>query len=724
MMLLMRVAPLFEAASILGGPDMSRPFHGGFRIITAFWGVVVICQVAGYAADPTELLVDFRYSIPWWQTAICLPDDPQKTVVGKDGELLYEYQKKKGEFATRVSVGMAGDAKWLRQELASPRIPVVRTTAECGAIEMVQEAFAAPPADGEPSSGRWDIVLVHFYNKGEKPAVVHPMVTIESSLPVQTSADGTEATVGDSLRLGCSAPVGAATPGDGKLVLRLEPIALPIGGRQALAVSVALGKEGPPALKDMTEIELLRARANRYWTDGRIPYDRLQVPDAGIQALIDSSIRNIYQAREIKNGLPAFQVGPTCYRGLWIVDGAFLLETAAYLGCVEEARSGIDYLLGHQRDDGGFTVIPAHWKESGIVLWTVTRHAKLTGDKEWLAKVWPRLERTVAFIGDLRRKASQDPGALCYGLVPPGFSDGGLQGRIAEYTNVYWTLAGMRAAVDAARWIGRHEQADAWQREYDALYAAFCKAAARDMQTDAHGNRYLPIAMGNVGHELPQRAQWAFCHAVFPGKVFSSEDALVRGNLAMLEATQQEGMVVGTGWAAQGIWTYFASFYGHAWLWLGDGRRAAASLYAFANHASPLLAWREEQMLQGQGSEKVGDMPHNWASAEFIRLVRHLLVLERNDDLHLFEGMPREWVKPGALTRLKDIATEFGPLSLDLQVAQDGRTAKLTLQAPSRTPARRIILHLGRWADPSNPHATVELPQSGTIERTITLMLP
>ena len=75
-----------------------------------------------------------------------------------------------------------------------------------------------------------------------------------------------------------------------------------------------------------------RERASAYWEKAPLPFGRVQVPDAGIQALVDSSIRNIWQAREIKKGLPAFQVGPTCYRGLWIVDGAFLLEAAAMLG--------------------------------------------------------------------------------------------------------------------------------------------------------------------------------------------------------------------------------------------------------------------------------------------------------------------------------------------------------------------------------------------------------
>jgi hypothetical protein len=489
-------------------------------------------------------------------------------------------------------------------------------------------------------------------------------------------------------------------------------------------MSVTRGEGVRARPTELSEVKERRGRAEHYWTDGRIPYDRIQVPDAGIQALIDSSIRNIFQAREIKNGLPAFQVGPTCYRGLWIVDGAFLLEAAAYFGCADEARNGIRYMLSHQRQDGGFTVIPDYWKESGIVLWAVTRHARLTGDKDWLREVWPKLERAFAFILRLRQQASKDPKALHYGLIPPGYPDGGLGGSLSEYSNVYWTLAGMRAAIGAAQWLDKTDEAAQWQREYDDFYAAFRQAAQRDMRVDAHGNKYLPIAMGNAGNHLPQRAQWAFCHAVFPGKVFSADDPLVRGNMAMLEATEREGMVFGTGWAADGIWSYFASFYGHVWLWLGDGQKAAKVLYAFANHASPLLAWREEQALLGQRGGKVGDMPHNWASAEFIRLVRHLLVLERGNDLHLLEGMPAKWASPGAVTRLKDMPTEFGPMSLEFRVAADGQTARLRIDPPARSRPEHIYLHLGYWANPADQKAMLELPVTGPIERTIVLGAP
>ncbi len=265
----------------------------------------------------------------------------------------------------------------------------------------------------------------------------------------------------------------------------------------------------------------------------------------------------------------------------------------------------------------------------------------------------------------------------------------------------------MRAAIEAARWLGLEAEAVDWQNEYEDFLQTFRRAAARDTRKDSFGNSYLPIRMRFEESIPPQKAQWAFLHAVFPGKVFAPDDPLVTGNLAMLKAVEREGLVLDTGWLKDGIWNYFASFYGHAWLWLGDGDKAARTLYAFGNHASPLLVWREEQMPVGQGDQVVGDMPHNWASAECIRLVRHSLILERGNELHLLSGMPAAWAKPGAITRARDIATEIGPVSLELRVSADGSEARLKLTPPKRTPPRRILVHLDNW---SGQAGTLEIP--------------
>jgi hypothetical protein len=276
------------------------------------------------------------------------------------------------------------------------------------------------------------------------------------------------------------------------------------------------------------------------------------------------------------------------------------------------------------------------------------------------------------------------------GLMPFGNIDGGIHSG-DEYTNTYWNLLGLRAYIEAARWLGKPDEAAAWQKEYDDFMATFRKAAARDMKTDPRGNRYLPILMN--GSNLPQRAQWAFCQAVYPGQIFAKDDPLVAGNMAMLKATERQHMVYGTGWDATGIWTYFASFYGHAWLWQGDGRKAAEVLYAYANHAAPMLVWREEQSLKGEKFKKVGDMPHNWASAEFIRLTVHLLEIDRGNELHLLEGLPAQWLKAGMTTKLDGVQTPFGPLHMTLKVDKNGKTAVLQVK-PLASNCTAIVVHL------------------------------
>jgi hypothetical protein len=335
-------------------------------------------------------------------------------------------------------------------------------------------------------------------------------------------------------------------------------------------------------------------------------------------------------------------------------------------------------------------------KKSGLRLWMIRRHAQLTGDREWLRQMWPRVEREANQISEYRKATRDDPHQANYGLMPIGFGDGGLGGKHREYTNVYWTLAGLKAAIAMAQELNE-PAATGWQAEYADYWQTFDKARQRDKLLDAAGNTYVPVTMKGEQPQLPQRGAWAFLQSVFPGRVFAADDPLMLGTMAMLDANQREGLIYGTGWIEDGIWNYAASFYAHAHLWLGHGRKAAATMYAFGNHAAPLLCWREEQNPVGQRPHYVGDMPHNWASAEFIRLVRHLLILERGRELHLLEGLPRGWTRPGCVTELKAVPTTFGDISLRLAIAPDGRSATLTLDPPQREPAEKMVVHLEQF---------------------------
>ncbi len=109
-------------------------------------------------------------------------------------------------------------------------------------------------------------------------------------------------------------------------------------------------------------------------------------------------------------------------------------------------------------------------------------------------------------------------------------------------------------------------------------------------------------------------------------------------------------------------------------------------------------------------------MPHNWASAEFVRLCTHLIELDRGDELHLLEGFPREWAAPGMVTRLNGVSTPFGPLKLSVRIAPDGKSALVTMAELKPRRPSKIVLHLNGL---TGQKSTVELPTDRDVEQTI-----
>ncbi|MGA2497585.1 MAG: hypothetical protein ABSH20_07575 [Tepidisphaeraceae bacterium] len=614
------------------------------------------------------------------------------------GVYLFDAADTDGDGLIRIAVKPVADAPdtntilnalWAFDGKAPLAVDIVAGKASSAAYAYLSFAQSQLPP-------RLDLITLQLTNKSDKPAEYKPIVAIDSIYT--PAADGPAVfAIGPSTHIAVSHPVDSSTIAKPKSTLLLKPVALAPGQSQTVVLAIYRNYGRPIDPITPGRAAQLRQSTEKFWTDADLPYAAVSLPDPAIQGMFDSSIRNIYQAREIKNGLPAFHVGPTCYRGLWVVDGSFILEAVTMLGRPADTRAGIDYLMSFQKPDGRFEIIHQFWKENGIVPWAVTRHAMLTQDKQWLGKHWPNVKRTIAFMQTLRHQTMGDPNRPDFGLLPPGDVDGGISNAGAsarpEFSNTEWCLGGLKSAIAAARWLGDEDSAAAWQKEYDEFYAAFLKAAHRDIRKDAHDNSYLPTMMLNAGDHSPQKGQWGFLHAVYPGQVFSKDSPLVAGQLAMLRATKTQGLVFDTGWMKDGIWTYAASFYGHALLWQGEGQEAAQVLYDYANHASPTRVWREEQKPVGQKYQEVGDMPHNWASAEFIRLTLHLLELDRGDELHLLEGLPRPWATAGKTTRLNGVLTPFGPLTMTLAVAADGKTAALTVRPLTRKPAK-IVVHL------------------------------
>jgi hypothetical protein len=665
--------------------------------------------------------IDFRYSPLAWQTAYCFPDDHYKSLIGERGELRYghpgqgagiDYFPQVVEFSV---LGMeANEVGW--QRLESPGVPIVHTRIDRPQAVLELTTFATQHA-GE---GHVDNVILEV-----EPRTLHT----ERAVPVLVVRTKREIKLQESV---------------GRALLRLDneagspflvadaPLSLHEDGSvfRAYQLNAGMAAEGRPyrcffrfpqegqafdKLKEGLETpDRLLAEAREYWQNWKPFEGNVSWQLLGRQGeFLVACARNLQQAREEKEGRITFQVGPTVYRGLWVVDGNFILEAARYLGYDREAQQGLEATWKHQEADGGVFAGGGreHWKDTGIAIFTLVRQAELSQDWSYFREMQPSVMRAVKFLASLRDEARGDGSVNGrYALLAPGFGDGGLGGVRSEFTNTLWVLAGLKALTEATERLGLPDPGGA-KRFYEELRAAFFAAARQEMRRHAEGFDYLPMLVredpqwasaDEWNRPRPQTAQWALSHAIYPGLVFEKDDPIVKGHIQLMQSCAQEDIPAETGWLPHGgVWNYNAGFVAHVYLWAGMPDWARLTFTGFLNHASPLYCWREEQPLRGSlTADYVGDMPHNWASAECILYLRHMLALEDGAMLRLLAGIGDLELEAGEPLNLAQSPTRFGRLDLKLEPADRHQAWRLKFQRGSGPAPANVLLPgslAGRW---------------------------
>lgn len=647
---------------------------------------------AGAAAEPSDARVDFRFAPADFQSTICFPDDPDKTVLGKHGDLRYDFPADIfagiDQFGTIVEFALAGmgQAAWQSQSMEAPGVPIVHTMMERGAATIELIAFATR-REGE---GRVDNVLMEVRPKSGS-VIAAPLVRIRSCRQYRLGENS--GPVSNVFREDEQTPWMICIPlnafpstddmgwrlGEGGYELYLEH------GTATAAEPLRYffrfpqrGSSGRPDATVSPDALLEEVRSWwRQWHAFDVPVD-WSLP--GVNGdFLTACARNIQQAREVKDGMLVFEVGPTVYRGMWIVDGNFLLEAARYLGYDEAADKGLLSEWKHQVATGQIIASAGkeHWKDTAIAMFTLVRACELKQDWSLLRRLAPNVGHAIDFLIGLRDQArlGNSPNGK-YGILAPGFPDGGIGGVCDDFSNTLWALAGLRAVARANERLNLADL-DRAAGFYQQLRAAFDRAAADQMATDPRGFTYLPILMREdpLMHEnawdrpRPQTAQWALSQTIFPGEVFRRDSPVVRGHIALMQACTQEEIPAETGWLHhEGVWNYNAPFVAEVYLWAGLREWAHRTFIGYLNHASPLHAWREEQPLQTALIGMLwGDMPHNWASAECIRYLRHMLVLEDDRTLRLLDGVAPSDLNERQPFALTETPTRFGRVTLSLE---------------------------------------------------------
>ena len=135
-------------------------------------------ELKGQVEGLEEQKLDFRYQLHWWQTLICLVDDPHKSLVGMEGQMFYSFEWKGAPreqhwFYTQIQGGIEAEGVEgeVSQKLWDAKTPVVITERKTGELVLRQEAWSWASKDKQleqRSKRRVDYLWLKMKNEGSE----------------------------------------------------------------------------------------------------------------------------------------------------------------------------------------------------------------------------------------------------------------------------------------------------------------------------------------------------------------------------------------------------------------------------------------------------------------------------------------------------------------------------------------------------------------------------
>lgn len=447
--------------------------------------------------------------------------------------------------------------------------------------------------------------------------------------------------------------------------------------------------------------EALLAQATAFW-DGLFGSGaQFMVPDREVADFYKASLAYTLLLRDRVGDYYVVKPGATVYNYFWFRDGAYIARSHGIAGHPAEEEKDLRAFIHsplpgavnamgtapiEQHADGVWVAPGGEWDGQGQALWAIMGHFELTGDRRWLRGAYPAIRKGARWIARIRRttRRAEDLGTAHWGLFPRGEGEAIVSNQYCLYHD-FWGVLGIRKAAEAAEALGEASDA-AWMRREERDFAACVTAAARESAcVDPEGRAYIPAAAGVPGGRI-----WGDIAAVFPCAVMKPDDPLIGSSFERMwdRRLQDEYQFVD----GRKIWNYITADWIQA-LWLqGHRDRALTLFWGYLNHAYTTKAWIEEMFPDSRVG--TGDQPHGWAAANFVLLLRNMLVREQGGTLQLLYGVPGEWLAGGEPIEVRGAPTALGgPVSFQVRGATQGGlvTVQIT-QVPSRASALRVNL--------------------------------
>ena len=435
------------------------------------------------------------------------------------------------------------------------------------------------------------------------------------------------------------------------------------------------------------------------WHDLLDQATRVHIPDVGVQNAFYACLSDLFVMREsLADGHIVGTPGTEGYRAPNSYEAGIMAVALDQTRLHDESERGFELPLSLQEPDGNWTEPKgwAHlmWGGPGFKSWVTMEHYRLTGDREFLQKIYPRMLASSRWQESMRAKTRKSKDDLTYGLMPRGMGDCGLKDGDDLYgvfiPHNIWSVYADKLSVEAARILGQSDDLPELERIYKTALEDLLRAMERGaIQED--GYRWIPGVPGKTSG-----SRWGVLNALFPTELLPADHELINGTLRYIESHQSPGGIpVNTGWMTDGMWVAITlDNIAEAHLVRGEGDPAAEYLYAVLNHGTPLYTWCEERGQEAYTPKTSGDRQHLWTPVAVVRTLRDCMIFERGNDLALALGMPRAWLASGESVGLDNAPTHFGEVSYTLRYDVVTHTLKGSISLPAKPLPGALVLHV------------------------------
>lgn len=434
------------------------------------------------------------------------------------------------------------------------------------------------------------------------------------------------------------------------------------------------------------DFEACQAATIAYWQELLGRGAQFEVPEAKAADTYKASL--VYQFIGRDKG--QVHGGEGFYDEQYIRDGTYEALSLAHAGYMKEAGQSIEPFLKFQRDDGRFESQKGQLDANGYAIWGFVEYYRLSGDMEWLKRVYPQIKKSVEWIEQARR-GEKDPKSPFFGILPAAVADGEYlwdgKHHIVGYD--WQNLRGIQAAIEAARALDQKDDAAAFEKEFEAYRECILNAIEKT------GLPYIPPSYEKAG------THWGNLEAIFPTVLIDPHEPQLTATLNFVRKqfgrtdANPGGFVEGTiQWQPpeeKAIHPYMSQFVTNSHIIRGDYDEAIDGFYSFLLHTTSTHGF-PEGIFYRRRMAWANTVPHLWAAALYVTTLRDMLVREQADELHLLSCVPLCWLDAGQRISVKDAPTHFGKVGFVATAKAD--IIELKLSPPDRGAPAKTVIHL------------------------------